>query len=67
MPVPSATYRLQFHKDFTLRQAKELVPYLRGLGISHLYSSPLLKACPGSKQGESERHVRILSVGASGR
>ena len=51
MPVPSATYRLQFHKDFTLRQAKELVPYLRDLGISHLYSSPLLKACPGSKHG----------------
>src|ERR1035438_7451255 len=51
MPVPSSTYRLQFHKDFTLRQATELVPYLHDLGISHIYASPLLKACPGSKHG----------------
>jgi (1->4)-alpha-D-glucan 1-alpha-D-glucosylmutase len=51
MPIPSSTYRLQFHKDFTLRQATELVPYLHDLGISHVYASPLLKACPGSKHG----------------
>lgn len=49
--VPRATYRLQLNRDFTLRQAVHLVPYLHNLGISHVYASPLLKACPGSAHG----------------
>ena len=49
--APRATYRLQFHGGFTLRQVIELVPYLHDLGISHIYASPLLKACPGSTHG----------------
>ncbi len=49
--APRATYRLQFNRDFTLRQAIALVPYLHELGISHLYASPLLKACAGSTHG----------------
>ena len=51
MIAPCSTYRLQLHKGFTLRQATELVPYLSDLGISHVYSSPLLKAYPGSMHG----------------
>ncbi|HEY0205950.1 MAG TPA: malto-oligosyltrehalose synthase [Acetobacteraceae bacterium] len=47
----SATARLQFHKDFTMDQAAELVPYFDKLGISHLYASPLLKARAGSTHG----------------
>lgn len=50
-PAPRATYRLQFHRGFTLRQGTQLVDYLHGLGVSHVYSSPLLKACPGSTHG----------------
>jgi (1->4)-alpha-D-glucan 1-alpha-D-glucosylmutase len=49
--APRATYRLQFHKGFKLRQAIELVQYLHKLGISHVYASPLLKARPGSMHG----------------
>ena len=49
--VPCAAYRLQFHRGFTLRRAIELVPYLHDLGISHVYASPLLKACPSSTHG----------------
>lgn len=49
--VPRATYRLQFHKEFTLRHALELVPFMTELGISHVYASPLLKAIPGSTHG----------------
>ncbi len=49
--IPSATYRLQFNKDYTFRQASELVPYLHELGISHLYASPIFKAAPGSVHG----------------
>src|SRR5205809_8096043 len=49
--IPTATYRLQFNKDFTFRQARDLVPYLRDLGISHVYSSPYFRASPESLHG----------------
>jgi (1->4)-alpha-D-glucan 1-alpha-D-glucosylmutase len=49
--IPRAIYRLQFNRHFTLAQAQELVPYLSKLGVSHLYASPILKACPGSMHG----------------
>ncbi len=46
-----ATARLQFHREFPLDRATELVPYFARLGISHIYASPLLKARPGSTHG----------------
>lgn len=49
--IPRATYRLQFHRDFTFAHAAEIVPYLAALGISHCYASPLLMARPGSSHG----------------
>ena len=51
MSTVRATARLQFHRNFTLTDAVELVPYFSGLGISHLYASPLLKSRPGSTHG----------------
>ena len=42
--IPRATARLQLHKGFTLDDAAAIVPYLARLGISHVYSSPLLTA-----------------------
>jgi len=50
-PAPRATYRLQFHKDFTFDDAVKIVPYLAKLGISHVYSSPIQTAAPGSTHG----------------
>src|SRR3712207_8268349 len=53
-PAPApllATARLQFHAGFTLDDAVPLVPYLKRLGISHVYASPILKARPGSTHG----------------
>ncbi|KAA2238204.1 malto-oligosyltrehalose synthase [Salinarimonas soli] len=50
-PPPRATYRLQFHKDFTFDDAVRIVPYLARLGISHVYSSPIHTARPGSTHG----------------
>ena len=47
----AATYRLQLHKDFTLDAAGKILPYLAGLGISHVYLSPCLQAAPGSLHG----------------
>ena len=49
--VPLATYRLQFHGGFTFAQAREIVPYLARLGISHVYASPFFRAAPGSTHG----------------
>lgn len=48
---PRATYRLQIHADFTLNDAAQLVDYLADLGISHIYTSPLLQAVTGSNHG----------------
>ena len=50
-PTLLATYRVQMHKEFTLEQARRIVPYLERLGVSHLYTSPILKARPGSTHG----------------
>ncbi len=46
-----AAYRLQLRPGFGFAQARAQVPYLRELGISHLYLSPSLQAAPGSTHG----------------
>jgi (1->4)-alpha-D-glucan 1-alpha-D-glucosylmutase len=46
-----ATYRLQLTSSFGFVAARALVPYLRDLGISHLYLSPSFQARPGSTHG----------------
>src|SRR5690625_3413761 len=48
---PTATYRLQFRNGMDFARAAELAPYLRALGISHLYASPLAQAVSGSTHG----------------
>jgi len=55
-----ATYRLQFHRGFTFRDALALVPYLAELGVSHIYASPLTEARPGSTHGyDIVNHQRL--------
>ena len=49
--IPSSTYRLQLHKEFTFDDAAAVAAYLRQLGVSHIYSSPYLQAAPGSMHG----------------
>jgi (1->4)-alpha-D-glucan 1-alpha-D-glucosylmutase len=46
-----ATYRLQLGPGFGFAQARELVPYLRDLGVSHLYLPPSFQARAGSEHG----------------
>ena len=46
-----ATYRLQLRPGFGFREARELVPYLTELGVSHLYLSPIMEARRGSTHG----------------
>src|SRR5690349_24199761 len=50
-PELRATYRLQLTPEFGFAAARERVPYLRSLGVSHLYLSPSLQARPGSTHG----------------
>jgi (1->4)-alpha-D-glucan 1-alpha-D-glucosylmutase len=46
-----ATYRLQLSPEQDFAAVRALVPYLRELGISHLYLSPSLQARTGSTHG----------------
>ncbi|HEU4520618.1 MAG TPA: malto-oligosyltrehalose synthase [Thermoanaerobaculia bacterium] len=49
--LPIATYRFQFHSGFTFDEARQLLPYLKDLGITDVYSSPVLRARTGSTHG----------------
>ncbi len=47
----NSTYRLQLNPNFDFDAAAKVAPYLRALGVSHVYSSPYLQAAPGSTHG----------------
>ncbi len=47
----TATYRIQFHKNFDFSAGAALAGYLRDLGVSHVYASPIMKARAGSMHG----------------
>jgi (1->4)-alpha-D-glucan 1-alpha-D-glucosylmutase len=49
--VPIATYRVQLSADFNFDAAAAILPYLKSLGITHLYASPFMKARKGSTHG----------------
>lgn len=49
--APSSTYRVQLHRDFTLRDLEQQVDYLHKLGVGAIYAAPLFKATPGSQHG----------------
>ena len=51
MTLPTATYRIQFRNGMTFDRACDIVPYLKTLGISHLYASPIFAAVSGSTHG----------------
>ncbi|GGG79841.1 malto-oligosyltrehalose synthase [Salipiger pallidus] len=47
----SSTYRLQLRQGVDFDRAVELLPHIAGLGVSHLYLSPIFTAEPGSTHG----------------
>lgn len=56
-----ATYRLQLSPEFGFDAARDIVPYLASLGVSHLYLSPIFEARPGSTHGYDQTdptHIR---------
>lgn len=46
-----ATVRLQFNQNFTFDHAIDLIDYFSNLGITHIYSSPILTARQNSTHG----------------
>ncbi len=58
--IPVATYRLQLTADFGFDAAAAIVPYLKSLGITHLYASPFMKSRKGSTHGyDIVDHTRL--------
>jgi (1->4)-alpha-D-glucan 1-alpha-D-glucosylmutase len=58
--TPAATYRLQVHAGFRLEDAAEIAGYLADLGVTHAYSSPLLRSAEGSTHGyDTVDHAHI--------
>jgi (1->4)-alpha-D-glucan 1-alpha-D-glucosylmutase len=58
--IPLATYRVQLTADFGFDAAAAIVPYLKSLGITHLYASPFMKARKGSTHGyDIVDHTRL--------
>ncbi len=56
-----ATYRLQLTAEFDFDDARELLPYLSALGVSHLYLSPIMRACAGSTHGYDVLDPTVVS------
>ncbi len=58
--VPASTYRLQVTAGFTLDDAAAVAGYLADLGVTHAYSSPLLRSAAGSTHGyDTTDHAHI--------
>jgi len=49
--IPSSTYRIQFRNGLTFDRVVALIPYMKDLGISHLYASPVFTATTDSTHG----------------
>src|SRR3954470_9935543 len=65
--IPASTYRLQLRKEFPFAEASAQVPYLRHLGISHCYCSPILMSTPGSTHGYDVNDYRLIDPELGGR
>jgi (1->4)-alpha-D-glucan 1-alpha-D-glucosylmutase len=65
--VPASTYRLQLRKEFPFDAARQLVPYLDRLGVSHCYCSPILMSAPGSTHGYDVNDYHRIDAELGGR
>jgi (1->4)-alpha-D-glucan 1-alpha-D-glucosylmutase len=62
-----ATYRIQLTPDgMDLHRVRSLVPYLRDLGVSHVYLSPVLTARSGSTHGYDQVDPTTVSESLGG-
>ncbi|NUR90833.1 MAG: malto-oligosyltrehalose synthase, partial [Nonomuraea sp.] len=60
MSDPTSTYRVQLTPDFGFAELAGIAGYLRDLGVSHVYLSPILQSTPESRHGyDVVDHSRI--------
>lgn len=67
MSIPASTYRIQFRNGMTFDRAAALVPYIKRLGISHLYASPVFTATRGSTHGYDVTDANEIDPAIGGR
>ncbi|WP_426239187.1 malto-oligosyltrehalose synthase [Pararhizobium sp. DWP1-1-3] len=67
MNIPTATYRIQFRNGMTFDRVAALVPYLKRLGISHVYASPVFTAASGSTHGYDVTDANEIDTTIGGR
>ncbi len=67
MHIPTSTYRLQFRDGMTFDSAIDFIPYLKSLGISHLYASPIFTAASGSTHGYDVTDCNEIDPAIGGR
>ena len=48
---PLSTYRIQFNKDFDFAKTERIISYLKKMGITTIYASPVFEAQQGSMHG----------------
>lgn len=65
--IPTATYRIQFRNGMTFDRAAARIPYLKRLGISHLYASPIFTATSGSTHGYDVTDANEIDPSIGGR
>ncbi len=56
-----STYRLQFNSSFPLSEVRALIEYLKRLGVSHIYSSPILQSSSGSNHGYDTVNLEMIN------
>lgn len=61
MKIPLSAYRLQLNSSFTFNEVEGIIDYLHNLGITHIYSSPVLKSKTGSTHGYDMTDFRSLN------
>jgi (1->4)-alpha-D-glucan 1-alpha-D-glucosylmutase len=67
MSFPVATYRLQLRQGMDFARAAEMLPYIAGLGVSHLYLSPIFTAASGSTHGYDVANPAEIDPALGGR
>jgi len=67
MTIPASTYRIQFRNGMTFDRAAALVPYIKRLGISHFYASPIFTATRGSTHGYDVTDANEIDPAIGGR
>lgn len=62
-----ATYRIQLRPEFNFADLRKALPYLKRLGISHLYLSPVTQGRLGSTHGYDVVDHNTISIELGGR